>query len=80
MGGRALAPLGTAPTKNIISKPVNGEKCNAILNDAARRVATVFEKWNCLIENSLPWEGESPTIRLTHTGALPRSPFWNTEV
>ena len=28
---------------------------NAILyHDAARRVATVFEKWNCLIETDLP--------------------------
>ena len=50
MGGRALATLGTAPNKNIISKPVNGEKCNAILNDAARRVATVFEFRKLLIK------------------------------
>ena len=30
------------------------------LNDAARRVATVFEKWNCLIESCLPVERERP--------------------
>ena len=23
-------------------------------NDAARRVATLFEKWNCVIKNCLP--------------------------
>ena len=30
------------------------------LNDAARRVATVFEKWNCVIESCLPAERERP--------------------
>ena len=31
-----------------------------IHHDAARRVATVFEKWNCLIESCLPVERERP--------------------
>ena len=30
------------------------------LNEAARRVATVFEKWNCVIESCLPAERERP--------------------
>jgi hypothetical protein len=25
-----------------------------LYHDAARRAATVFEKWNCMIENGLP--------------------------
>ena len=49
-------------------------------NDAARRVATVFEKWNCLIESCLPVERERPQKDWTHTGLLPQSPFWNTAV
>ena len=37
-------------------------------NDAARRVATFFEKWNCKIETCLRARRESPPKRLTHTG------------
>ena len=40
-------------------------------NDAARRVATVFEKWDCEI---------NPDKRLNHTGLFPCLPFWNTAV
>ena len=29
-------------------------------NDAARRVATFFERWNCLIETFLPVRRENP--------------------
>ena len=36
----------------------------AYKNDAARRVATVFEKWNCMIENSLPARGGRPPIKI----------------
>ena len=40
-------------------------------NDAARRVATLFEKWDCEIKTDK---------RLNRTGLFPRFPFWNTEV
>ena len=33
-------------------------------NDAARRIATLFEKWNCLIEAYLLARGENPPKRL----------------
>ena len=33
---------------------VGGEPGSPIKNDAARRAATHFEKWNCVIKTSLP--------------------------
>ena len=38
-------------------------------NDAARRVATVFEKWNCVIKPSLPVRRASYK-RLNHFGSF----------
>ena len=60
--------LGTSPTKNLIDNrlplsppcvPCAPHACHlwrpyGFYNDAARRVATVFVKWNRLIEISLP--------------------------
>ncbi|KQM08244.1 MAG: hypothetical protein AL399_08350, partial [Candidatus [Bacteroides] periocalifornicus] len=40
-------------------------------NEAARRVAMVFEKWNCLIKIALHAR-RCPHERLTHTGLLQR--------
>ena len=48
-------------------------------NDAARRVATVFEKWNFLIETYLRIR-RGKYEKLTPPGLSPRSPFWNMAV
>ena len=56
--GRALATLGIAPTEIAIANIAIDRNvipfCKPHINDAARRVATVFEKWNCKIETCLP--------------------------
>ena len=59
----------------------NWEKCDALrqsprqipYHDAARRVATVFEKLHCLIrtKEGPPYKGLNPY------GSLPRFPLWN---
>ena len=52
--GRALATLGIAPTEIAIANIAIDRNvipfCKPHINDAARRVATVFEKCNCLME------------------------------
>ena len=48
-------------------------------NDAARRVATIFEKWNCLIETYLPVRRGSYK-RLNLSGPFAAVSFWNTAV
>ena len=51
----------------------------APITDAARRVATLFEKWIFLIERGLPDGKESPK-KIDPYGVLPRFPFWNAAV
>ena len=33
-------------------------------NDAARRIATLFEKWNCMIETDLRASRKKPPIKI----------------
>ena len=47
-------------------------------NDAAHRVATVFEKWNCLIETDLRARRENPPQKLNPYGHFAAVSFWNT--
>ena len=42
---------------------VGGEPGSPIQNDAARRVATVFEKWNCVIESYFYTRNGKPSIK-----------------
>ena len=49
-----------APRRDLPSRlPIYGDPYS-FYNDAARRVATFFEKWNCLIERGLPDGKEDP--------------------
>ena len=47
-----------------------------LYHDAARRVATVFEKWNFLIETYLHARRENPPKRLNPYGPFTAIPFW----
>ena len=47
-------------------------------NDAARRIATLFEKWDCLIETYLRTRRENPPRRLNLYGTFAAASFWNT--
>gem|GEM_PF-6351244 len=54
VGGQLAArPNSTAPTESIKSMSIKGPYI-AYISDAARCVATFFEKWDCLIESCLP--------------------------
>ena len=58
VGGQLSArPYSTAPTESAIANRANWWKWDSqphLYHDAARRVATVFEKWNCMTEKYLP--------------------------
>ena len=69
MGGQLSArPYSTAPAESIKSMSIKGLYI-AYVNDAARRVATFFEKWDCLIETDLR------TSRLPKKRLNPYGPF-----
>ena len=54
----------------------------AYKNDAARRVATVFEKWNCVIETYLRARRENPPPKKIDPMRVSSAAvsFWNTAV
>ena len=69
MGGQLSGrPYSTAPAESIKSMSIKGSYI-AYVNDAARRVATFFEKWDCLIETDLR------TSRLPKKRLNPYGPF-----
>ena len=49
-------------------------------NDAARRVATLFEKWNCMIETDLRARRENLPRKIDPLRPFAAVPFWNTVV
>ncbi len=82
-GGRATLgpPLQLLPNqeRNGQSRQLfdMGFSSAAYKNDAARRVATVFEKWNCVIETDLPKRrGRAANKRLNPCGALEGFPLF----
>ena len=82
VGGQLSArPYSTAPTKRAMANLAIDRNGMPFYHDAARRVATFFEKWNCLIETYLhERRGKNPDKRLPSTGLSPRFPFWNAVV
>ena len=51
VGGQLSArPYSTAPTKRAMANLAIDRNGMPFYHDAARRVATFFEKWNCLLE------------------------------
>ena len=74
-------PYSTSPTKGAMANLAIDRNGIPFYHDAARRVATFFEKWNFLIETYLhERRGKNPDKRLPSTGLSPRFPFWNTVV
>ena len=64
MGGQLSArPYSTAPTKRAMANLAIDRNGMPFYHDAARRVATFFEKWNCLIETYLRARGERIPIK-----------------
>ena len=82
LGGQLSArPYSTSPTKSAMANLAIDRNGMPFYHDAARRVATFFEKWNFLIETYLhERRGKNPDKRLPSTGLSPRFPFWNTAV
>ena len=74
-------PAPTAPPLPRISyqTPLMARNVMPFYHDAARRVATVFEKWNCLVERAVPTKGP-PHKRLTPYGSFAAVPLMNTAV
>ncbi len=77
-GTRRMVRAGTRCARRRPYQERNSKSCQLIerdsllqtcVNDAARCVATVFEKWNCLIKVALHAR-RLPYERLTHTGLL----------
>ena len=77
----AMPPVGAgssqredSPTHRSLYAQTPHESPYGFSNDAARRVATLFEKWNLLIETSLRARGENlPNDPIR--GLSPRFPF-----
>ena len=71
VGGQLSArPYSTAPTKCAMANLAIDRNGMPFYHDAARRVATFFEKWNFLIETYLRARGENPPKRLNLYGTF----------